>query len=271
MINTRKLTEALEKKYSLDESWEEEFDDEYDYIMDDDSLSDNEKARQVKLLRQKYNKKNESLNESFVEEWWGQTDEDPFDFAYDYGLTCAKIGRRNDEVLYRFTGSKEDIEQAIKDGYFYSMSEGEDEGHSEDLDESLTTKTPLTVIKGLTGAATGAAIGAEMGHPLLGAASGLAGTLTGDVIWDKYGHKDDDEDNNDSLNESIAGDIIWEKVRDIIREKIETEIIDNLAMVISSEVPEYNPDWCAGSSNQSQWAADKLAEELATELMFELE
>ena len=76
---------------------------------------------------------------------------------------------------------------------------------------------------------------------------------------------------NESLNESVAGDIIWEKVRDVIREKIETEIIDNLAMVIQTEVPEYNPDWCAESSNQSQWAADKLAEELATELMFELE
>lgn len=208
MINTRKLTEALEKKYSLDESWEEEFDDEYDYIMDDDSLSDEEKTEKVKLLRQKYDRKNESLNESFVEEWWGQTDEDPFDFAYDYGLTCAKIGRRNDEVLYRFTGSKEDIEQAIKDGYFYSMSEGEDEGHSEDLDESLTTETPLTVIKGLTGATTGAVIGAEMGHPLLGAASGLTGTLVGDVIWDKYGNKHD-EDTNDSLDESFWDPTHW--------------------------------------------------------------
>ena len=73
------------------------------------------------------------------------------------------------------------------------------------------------------------------------------------------------------LTESTAGDIIWEKVRDIIREKIESDVIDNLAMVIASEVPEYNPEWCAESSNQSQWSADKLAEELATELMYNLD
>ena len=76
---------------------------------------------------------------------------------------------------------------------------------------------------------------------------------------------------NESLNESIAGDIIFEKVEDIIREKIQSEIIDNLAVVISAEVPEYNPDWCTDSSNASNIAADKLANELATDLMFNLE
>lgn len=175
MIKTRNLVESLEKKYSIEK----------------------EEKR--------------PLHESFVEEWWGQTDEDPFDFAYEYGLTCKKIGHNNDEDLYRFSGEKEDFDKARKDGYFYSLDFDADEGHSEDLNESK------------------------------------------------------------ELNESTAGDIIWEKVRDVIREKIESEIIDNLAMVINSEVPEYNPDWCAESSNQSQWAADKLAEELATELMFELE
>lgn len=79
----------------------------------------------------------DSLNESFVEEWWGQTDEDPFDFAYEYGLTCKEIGRQGDEILYRFTGEKEDFDEAKADGYFYSIAFGGDEGHSEDLNESL--------------------------------------------------------------------------------------------------------------------------------------
>ena len=87
----------------------------------------------------------DSLNESFVEEWWGQTDEDPFDFAHDYGLTCKKIGKRNDEILYRFTGNKEDIKQAKKDGYFFSLDYGADEGHSEDLDEALTEDVDMPV------------------------------------------------------------------------------------------------------------------------------
>ena len=79
----------------------------------------------------------DSLNESFVEEWWGQTDEDPFDFAYEYGLTCKEVGRNGDEILYRFTGEKEDFDEAKADGYFYSIAMGGDEGHSEDLNESL--------------------------------------------------------------------------------------------------------------------------------------
>ena len=79
----------------------------------------------------------DSLNESFVEEWWGQTDEDPFDFAYEYGLTCKEVGRQNDEILYRFTGEKEDFDKAKADGYFYSIAFGGDEGHSQDLNESL--------------------------------------------------------------------------------------------------------------------------------------
>lgn len=102
IVKTKSLTESLEKKYN--------------YLIED----------------------TDSLNESFVEEWWGQTDEDPFDFAYEYGLTCKEIGRQDDEILYRFTGEKEDFDQAIKDGYFFSLDYGADEGHSEDLNESFT-------------------------------------------------------------------------------------------------------------------------------------
>lgn len=80
---------------------------------------------------------NESLNESFVQEWWGQTEEDPREFARKFGLKITPVNRKGDETLYVFRGSKEDIERARKAGYFYSLDYGEDAGHSSDLNESL--------------------------------------------------------------------------------------------------------------------------------------
>lgn len=79
----------------------------------------------------------ESLNESFVEEWWGQTEEDPKELAAKYELAIKPLERRQDEVLYKFTGTPENIKKAMRDGYFYSLEIGEDVGHSEDLNESL--------------------------------------------------------------------------------------------------------------------------------------
>lgn len=131
IVKIRSLTESLNKLY---EAYEVELEDELDAIMDDDTLSDEEKEEEINKALDKHDK----LNESFVEEWWGQTDEDPFEFAYEYGLTCQKLGRDGDETLYRFTGEKEDFDQAIKDGYFFSLDYGADEGHSEDLNESFT-------------------------------------------------------------------------------------------------------------------------------------
>lgn len=131
IVKTRSLTESLEKLY---EAYEVETEDELDAIMDDDTLSNEEKEAEIGRVLDKHDK----LNESFIEEWWGQTDEDPFEFAYEYGLTCKKLGRDGDEILYRFTGEKEDFDQAIKDGYFFSLDFGADEGHSEDLNESFT-------------------------------------------------------------------------------------------------------------------------------------
>lgn len=131
IVKTRSLTESLEKLY---EAYEVELEDELDAIMDDDTLSDEEKEEEINKTLDKH----DELNESFVEEWWGQTDEDPFEFAYEYGLTCKKLSSEGDETLYRFTGEKEDFDQAIKDGYFFSLDYGADEGHSEDLNESFT-------------------------------------------------------------------------------------------------------------------------------------
>lgn len=67
------------------------------------------------------------LNEAYVEEWWGQTDEDPFDFANEYNLTCEPLKYNRDETLYRFTGTDEDIERAKSDGYFYSADYAKNE------------------------------------------------------------------------------------------------------------------------------------------------
>lgn len=130
IVKTRELTESLNKLY---EAYEVETDEELDAIMDDDTLSDEEKEAEIGRVLDKH----DELNESFVEEWWGQTDDDPFDFAYEYGLTCKEVGRQGDEILYRFTGEKEDFDEAKADGYFYSIAVGGDEGHSEDLNESL--------------------------------------------------------------------------------------------------------------------------------------
>ena len=136
----------INKAY-YDENREETLPDDHEYIydtIDDDPIgyriiSTIESVNADPKFAVDYSdgKLNESLNESFVEEWWGQTDDDPFNFAYEYGLTCKEVGRQGDEILYRFTGEKEDFDEAKADGYFYSIAVGGDEGHSEDLNESL--------------------------------------------------------------------------------------------------------------------------------------
>ena len=65
MLKTRDLTESLNKKYDLEESWEEEFDDEADYIMSSD-LSDEEKSEEMDKLLNKYNHMNEDLSDDDI-------------------------------------------------------------------------------------------------------------------------------------------------------------------------------------------------------------
>lgn len=71
-------------------------------------------------LNKKYN-----LKESAVEEWWGQTDDDPYEVGNDYDLAVEEIDNRGDETLYRFEGQKENIERAMDDGYFYGVEYGD--------------------------------------------------------------------------------------------------------------------------------------------------
>ena len=65
MLKTRDLTESLNRKYDLEESWEEEFDDEADYIMSSD-LSDEEKSEEMDKLLNKYNHMNEGLSDEVI-------------------------------------------------------------------------------------------------------------------------------------------------------------------------------------------------------------
>ena len=86
-----------------------------------------------------YTELNESLSESFVKEWWGkaQFDEDsPEKVADKYNLNVKAISKSGNEVLYKFEGAIDAFRDAMKDGYFYSVTCGLDEEHSKDLDES---------------------------------------------------------------------------------------------------------------------------------------
>ena len=87
----------------------------------------------IKTLNEGLDRK---LFESFItyREWWGQVDEDPYEFASDFDLDCRKITSKNDETLYEFSGDEENFNAAKKAGYFYSM----DECFKEALKEALS-------------------------------------------------------------------------------------------------------------------------------------
>ncbi len=97
----------------------------------------------------------ESLNESFVAEWWGQVDGDtPQEVAERYNLKVKPIKKNLDEILYKFEGKLEDFSKAMDDGYFYALTVQQDAGHSEDIDsllyESIQTKIAKEQIKRFT-------------------------------------------------------------------------------------------------------------------------
>ena len=203
----------------------------------------------------------DSLNESFVEEWWGQTDEDPFDFAHDYGLTCKKIGKRNDEILYRFTGNKEDIKQAKKDGYFFSLDYGADEGHSEDLDESLTEDMDRAdIVNKWWDQFDKDSGGMHLIHEL----AKLTNKPEDEIIalnttnmWKKFpdegflGYFSTDDIRKSlygQVDEALTEDVdmpvdIYEKVFSYVQARIANDGLSNMCPDVASKVPEYNPDW----------------------------
>ena len=87
------------------------------------------------------------INESFVQEWWGQTDKLPTNFAKNYNLKILPLRKNADEVLYRFEGSIDDFENAINDGYFYSLTCQKDDAHSEDIDNILHESLQVGIAK----------------------------------------------------------------------------------------------------------------------------
>lgn len=127
--------ETEDEVEEVDESLKENL---TDYV--DDDFSEEEVEEACKDLDEC------DLKESWVEEVWGQMDEDdpygddPYSFAAEYGLEVEELDRRDgmgyDETLYRFSGRKEDFDRAMRDGYFYSVQIGESDC-SDDLKESL--------------------------------------------------------------------------------------------------------------------------------------
>lgn len=205
----------------------------------------------VESLNKKY-----KLNESFVEEWWGQTEEDPYEFAYKYGLTCAKLGKRNDEILYRFSGEKEDIEAARNAGYFYSIDYGADEGHSDDLDESLTdleesqelNENPAVIA------------------PIVAAAAPSIAKMGADVINHAVDKLTEEEPITEDYKDARGTDIYYE-VLDWVQTKIDDFAGQIPVQDLSVEVEGYNPDWCAQDGGESSVRAlEKIQLEFAKAL-----
>lgn len=85
----------------------------------DSKVNNSEKLLNIIKLYKKVTK-DSKLKDSYVEEWWGQTNEDPKLVAKEYGLTVVALKRNRDETLYRFYGPTKNIEKAMKDGYFYN-------------------------------------------------------------------------------------------------------------------------------------------------------
>lgn len=347
-MNIRTLTECLDTKLKT-EAFEYEFDDELDYIMDDDSLSDEEKEQAIKDLYNKYN-----IDESWSDEdissipfselisgnWfgakesdyggtvdksffskWGDTedtkysDEDPESLDEDWDDDSLSDIEREQAIsnLYSkynlhesnscdgwiafYNGKKLEIPKSDVDGGIYEAKQKAIKelkvpkskigllsikpAYNESLNEGRkSTKKKFIIrreqrgsifnddwheIRPLEVMAKNAQEAQDKYRRILRSRGKTANQ------YERHIDIKEADPQNESLTESVAGDIIWEKVRDYIQELIETEVVDNLASVVSSEIPEYNPDWCGDSSFTSQRAVEKLAEELATELMFNLE
>ena len=85
----------------------------------DSKVNNSEKLLNIIKIYKKVTK-DSKVKDSYVEEWWGQTNEEPKLFAKKYGLTVVALKRNMDETLYRFYGPTKNIEKAMKDGYFYN-------------------------------------------------------------------------------------------------------------------------------------------------------
>lgn len=62
-----------------------------------------------------------SIKDAYIEEWWGQTSENPNTVARRYGVSVKQLKRNNDQILYRFEGSIDKLNRMHSDGYFMSI------------------------------------------------------------------------------------------------------------------------------------------------------
>ena len=62
-----------------------------------------------------------SIKDAYIEEWWGQTSENPNTVARRYGVSVKQLKRNNDQILYRFEGTIDKLNRMHSDGYFMSI------------------------------------------------------------------------------------------------------------------------------------------------------
>ena len=100
------------------------------------------------------------INESWVIDTWGQSgwdtegEDSPQYVADTYNLNVEKLKTRGDEITFKFSGRREDIERAINDGYFYSGNECSDDvadliASNNLKEEALNEAAPRDLINGI--------------------------------------------------------------------------------------------------------------------------
>ena len=62
-----------------------------------------------------------SIKDAYIEEWWGQSGENPNTVARRYGVSVKQLKRNNDQILYRFEGTIDKLNRMHSDGYFMSI------------------------------------------------------------------------------------------------------------------------------------------------------
>lgn len=67
------------------------------------------------------NIKDSAVKDAYIEEWWGQSGENPNTVARRYGVSVKQLKRNNDQILYRFEGDINKLNRMHSDGYFMSI------------------------------------------------------------------------------------------------------------------------------------------------------
>ena len=62
-----------------------------------------------------------NIKDAYIEEWWGQSGENPNTVARRYGVSVKQLKRNNDQILYRFEGDINKLNRMHSDGYFMSI------------------------------------------------------------------------------------------------------------------------------------------------------